>query len=77
MSYLNRVDSAESAMAFYAALHEFGMLFHPEDPAADCLQHHGLAHWAIAQIERNRIASFKYLKDPCEIALQLLNGESV
>ena len=77
MSYLNRVDSEESAKAFYIALHEFGLLFHPEDPAKDCLQHHGLASWAIDQIERNRVSSFKYLSDPCEIALSLRNGDSV
>lgn len=77
MSYLNRVDSAESARAFFVALHDHGLLFHPEDSAADCLSHHGLAGWAIDQIERNRVRCFTYLPDPCEVALEILNEGAV
>lgn len=72
MSYLDRVDSAESAIAFLRSLHDHGLLYHPEESALESLQSHKLAPWAIAQIERNMKRCFDYLADPCETALEIM-----
>ncbi len=74
MSYLNRVTDEESAKAFLASLHSHGLLFHPDDSAFDCLAHHGLAQWSLAQIDRNMRRTHAFLPCPSEFSLLLING---
>lgn len=66
---------AESARQFLRELHARGLLYHPEDPAADCLGHHALSAEELAGIEARMRATFDHLEDPCEDALALLNSE--
>ena len=75
MSYLNRVDSAETATAFLQSLQDYGLMYHPEESAHDSLTHSRLAPWAIGQIDRNMKATFRFLPDPCETALSIMNPD--
>lgn len=74
--YLNRVTDRESAIAFLESLADCGLLFHPDDSAADCLQHHRLAAWSLEQIQRNMNRARAILPDICETALAILNRET-
>jgi hypothetical protein len=71
MSYLNRVNSPETAKAFLTALHDHGLLYHPEESAFDSLTSHNIGKAFLGQIDRNMKACFQYLADPCEFALTL------
>jgi hypothetical protein len=68
------VNDAASACRFLESLHAEGLLYHPEEDAADCLRHHDLGTMAINHIRANMAACFAYLPDPCETALALHNA---
>lgn len=73
-AYMANVNSADTAKAFLAALHDAGLLFHPDDNAFDCLRHHNLPQCNLLTINCNMAACFRYLPDPCATALDLHNG---
>ena len=66
----------ETAILFLTELADAGLLFHPEEAAADCLAHHGLTDDTLAEIDRHMSATFIHLADPCEVALELINREA-
>lgn len=70
MTFTTPTDAATAA-AFIRELHSAGLLYHPEDDAADCLAHHNLPADTLATIQRNMDATFALLDDPCEVALDL------
>lgn len=71
MKYLDAVNSARTAKAFLRSLHDSGLLYHPEESAKDCLNWHELPDSTLTCIEQNMKACFKYLADPCEIAVEV------
>ncbi len=73
-AYMANVNSADTAKAFLAALHDAGLLFHPDESAFDCLLHHDLPKCNLMTINCNMAACFQYLPDPCETSLHLLAG---
>lgn len=74
--YRKPVTSDYTAKAFLVALHHAGLMYHPEDRASDCLSYHHLPSADLATIQSNMSATFRFLDDPCEMALTLINMES-
>lgn len=64
-----------AARAFLDRLHSAGLLYHPDDLAADCLAHHRLAPRALRRIEAGMEACRAILPDPSHIALEVM-GEA-
>ncbi|WP_395175843.1 hypothetical protein [Roseibium alexandrii] len=62
-----------SARRFLASLANAGLMYHPEDNAADCLGHLSLANSDIAAIQTAMDTCFELLDDPCAVALEELD----
>jgi hypothetical protein len=67
------VTDAETAIAFLSALLDAGMLYHPDDSAADCLGDRGIAPEALDLIQTAMQAAHDHLADPSETALHLID----
>ncbi|WP_321336533.1 hypothetical protein [Breoghania sp.] len=73
MTFAKPTD-AKTARQFLQELHDAGLLYHPEERAADCLSFHKLSTDRLAEIERNMRATFDYL-DPCAVAVELTTAD--
>lgn len=72
-NFTTPTDSTTSIM-FLMELHEKGMLYHPEENAFDSLSHRNLPARIVEEIDMKMKATFKYLADPCEVALEVMNA---
>jgi hypothetical protein len=71
---LYRITDAASACRFLESLHAEGLLWHPEEDAADCLRSSGLGSADLAAVDAAMAATFDFLPDPCDVALALHNA---
>jgi len=71
MAYTTPTD-AETSRQFLAELHRNGMLWHPEETAAECLL--DVTAGEAADLDSKMAATFQFLTDPCVDALALINS---
>ena len=74
MDYMAPVTSSDTATAFLRALNGAGLMYHPEESAYECLEHHKLGSMALNRINFNMAQCFAFLPDPCETALDIMNA---
>lgn len=71
-AYLEPVTDYTTARAFLEALHAAGMLYHPEESAAECLRLHRLDADTLETISANMAATFDHLTDPCARCIAIM-----
>lgn len=70
MTFTTPIDE-KTAIAFLKELAAAHLLYHPEEQASESLCGQDISAEAMTIIQDNMDLCFKYLKDPCAIALEI------